>query len=319
MSWSETLTVDQDNDSDTPVCLDLPGGMIEVLHLQGNNNLQNLKFTIHGMSVHNLIDPTVTDPKTIHSFAQGDIDQNVLVRVDGGIDAAGNDTNSVDLGDSLDSPIRYSYSLDGGQTWETGNEAANAGNEHYATLTIPQAGGVLKLAAAGSSGSSTLTSGDQFLIQPRNADIATEISQDVNISMNNVGPDIFGGHYQNDAGMEMAFEEDEQRNLFFGVGRLIAALETDDQEGVQESLGYLDKAMVQVGNMQADIGARENRLQVTQTMLEGMELSDKERKGRIEDVDFAELMSQLSQQQTIYQAILKSSSMIMQMSLVNYL
>jgi flagellar hook-associated protein 3 FlgL len=76
--------------------------------------------------------------------------------------------------------------------------------------------------------------------------------------------------------------------------------------------------MVQVGNMQADIGARENRLQVTQTMLEGMELSDKERKGRIEDVDFAELMSQLSQQQTIYQAILKSSSMIMKMSLVDY-
>jgi len=314
-TWTAELTSDRNFDSSA--FLDLPGGTVELSHVQGADiNLRGLEFTIHGTGVQNLI----SDPDEVHSFAQGDIDQNVLVRIDGGVDGGtGNSTNFVDLGDSSDSPIRYSYSLDGGQTWETGNEAANVDNEHYAALTIPQAGGVLKLAAAGSAGSRTLTSGDQFLIQPRIADIPTEISQDVNIAMNNVGPDIFGGHSQNESGMEMAFEEDERKNLFLGVGKLIAALESNDQEGVQESLGYLDQAMVQVGNMQADIGARENRLQVTQTMLEGMELSDKERKGRIEDVDFAELMSQLSQQQTIYQAILKSSSMIMKMSLVNYL
>ncbi len=297
-TWSDTLTA---GNSDSPVKLNLPGGEVELglVGGAGNNDVANLEFVIHGTKVQNLN----TD---VHSFAQGDFDQNVLVRID----------EDVTLGDGPGSEISYSYSLNGGQTWKAGNSTENVGSGEYATLAILDAGGVLKLAAY--EPDTGLSSGDQFLIQPRSADISTEISQDVNMPMNNVGPDIFGGHYQNEAGMETAFEEDEQKNLFLGVGKLIAALETNDQEGVQASLGYLDKAMVLVGNMQADIGARENRLQVTQTMLEGLELNDKERKGRIEDVDFAELMSQLTQQQTVYQAILKSSSMIMKMSLVNY-
>jgi flagellar hook-associated protein 3 FlgL len=54
-------------------------------------------------------------------------------------------------------------------------------------------------------------------------------------------------------------------------------------------------------------------------VLTNLEMSEKERKGSLEDVDFAELMSQMSQQQTIYKAVLKSSSMIMRMSLVDYI
>lgn len=297
-TWSDTLTAEN---SDSPAILNLPGGEIELGVVGGTNDVQGLEFELHGTKVQNLN----TD---VHSFAQGSFDQNVLVRIDG--------DNDISLGQSSTDDIPYSYSLDGGQTWETGNSTKNAISGHYASFALPKVGGVMKLAAQGTI--TTLSTGDQFLIQPRGADISTEISQDVDMAMNNVGPDIFGGHYQNEAGMETAFEEDEQKNLFLGVGKLIAALETNDQEGVQASLGYLDKAMVLVGNMQADIGARENRLQVTQTMLEGLELNDKERKGRIEDVDFAELMSQLTQQQTVYQAILKSSSMIMKMSLVNY-
>ncbi len=39
----------------------------------------------------------------------------------------------------------------------------------------------------------------------------------------------------------------------------------------------------------------------------------------IEDVDLATLMTDLANQQLAYEAVLKSSSMIMKMSLVNYL
>jgi len=290
-SWSDSLYADEDSGE---AILHLPGGEVRIRDT-GSDGLDNLEFTLGGTQVQQL-------NSDLHAVAAGDFQKNVLVRID----------DDVDL--SVDDEISYSYSTDQGRNWVSGNTAPNSTEQdEYAQLVVP--GGTLKLTYADEE---SLQEGDQFLIQPRGADISTEISQDVNMAMNNVGPDIFGGHYQNQSGMETAFEEDEQKNLFLGVGKLIAALETNDQEGVQESLGYLDKAMVQVGNMQADIGARENRLQVTQTMLEGLELNDKERKGRIEDVDFAELMSQLTQQQTVYQAILKSSSMIMKMSLVNY-
>jgi flagellar hook-associated protein 3 FlgL len=39
----------------------------------------------------------------------------------------------------------------------------------------------------------------------------------------------------------------------------------------------------------------------------------------VEDVDLTRLLTQLSQQETAYQAVLKSSSMIMQMGLMNYI
>ncbi len=39
----------------------------------------------------------------------------------------------------------------------------------------------------------------------------------------------------------------------------------------------------------------------------------------VEDVDFSELMTRLAQEQLIYNSVLKSSSMIMQMNLSNFL
>ncbi|MFW6179875.1 MAG: flagellin, partial [Desulfohalobiaceae bacterium] len=160
---------------------------------------------------------------------------------------------------------------------------------------------------------------DQFIIQPRQAGIDTEISQGVRLQQNLLGPEVFGGHYKNSEGLEPAFESEPQKNLFMGLGKLISSLEHDDEEGIRESLDHLDGAVQQVSNVQAVTGARLNRLESTEDVLTNLELSEKERKGSLEDVDFAELMSQMSQQQTIYQAVLKSSSMIMRMSLVDYI
>jgi len=68
----------------------------------------------------------------------------------------------------------------------------------------------------------------------------------------------------------------------------------------------------------ADVGGRENRLAVADNVLSSLEMNENQRISHIEDADIGELMTQLSQQQIVYEAVLKSSSMIMKMNLLNY-
>lgn len=309
-NWSGTLKADNPatlNPATDSLTLYLPGGEVQVKDGgPGTGDLSGLEFVIHGTKVQQL-------NTTIHAFAQGDFSINVLVRIDDA-DPSTSTLDTVNLGSG--NKIYYSYSLDGGTTWVSGNYSDNTtASARYAELVVP--GGILKLAPT--STATTLTPGDQFLIKPRNADINLEISEGVNLQVNNLGPDVFGGYYENSNGLEPAFEEDEEKNLFLNLSRLMVALQTNDQSALQEQLDRLDASMQQVANCQASVGARENRLDTTDKVLSALSVNNEERRSKIEDVDFPSLMSEISQEQTVYQAILKSASMIMQRSLVDYI
>ncbi|MFP4392039.1 MAG: flagellar hook-associated protein FlgL [Desulfohalobiaceae bacterium] len=293
--WSDKLYT---NVSAGEATLHLPGGEVRLEELSGSStDLEDLEFTLGGTHVQQL------NTENLQTVAVGDFTDKVLVRVD----------EDVDL--ENDAEIKYSYSTDQGRSWEEGNTAENpTAQDEYAELVVP--GGKLKLTHTTEK---DIQAGDQFSIQPRQAGIDTEISQGVRLQQNLLGPEVFGGHYKNPEGLEPAFESEPQKNLFLGLGKLITALEQNDREGIQAGLQHVDGAIEQVSNMQASTGARLNRLESTEKVLSDLEMSEKERKGNIEDVDFAELMSQLTQQRTIYQAVLKSSSMIMRMSLVDYI
>jgi flagellar hook-associated protein 3 FlgL len=295
--WKEEVAVDVGSGG-LPVTLNLPGGAVQVEDAGasgGMSSITDLRFSLQGTKV-------VQMNSQVHAYAEGDFDRNVLVELTSGADLTGSGA------------LSYEYSFDGGQTWENGTTTIQ-GSGTYTSL--PVSSGILNIAPT--EATQNVSGGDQLLIQPRTAGISSEISKDVHLDMNNVGSEVFGGHYQNDDGLEPAFEEEETRNMFLGVGRLISALENNDSDAINESLAYVDGAMEQIARKQAEIGARENRLDVSEKVLSNLELNQKERKSYIEDVDFAELMSELTQQQTVYQAVLKSSSMIMRMSLVNYL
>ena len=75
----------------------------------------------------------------------------------------------------------------------------------------------------------------------------------------------------------MAFATNEQKNLFVGIGKLIASLELNDQEGISNSLDYIDSALEQVGQMHADIGARLNRLKTSDSILADLQVNQMER------------------------------------------
>jgi flagellar hook-associated protein 3 FlgL len=138
------------------------------------------------------------------------------------------------------------------------------------------------------------------------------------VAINNMGSDIFGGSLQYGTGHYHS-QDEEGSNLFVTMGKLIASLENNDQSAIAEALEGLGVAQNRLMNQAADVGSRENRLAVTKNILSGLQLNQEERMSNIEDVDIAELMTDLNKQEIVYQAVLTSSSKIMKMSLLNYI
>jgi flagellar hook-associated protein 3 FlgL len=205
----------------------------------------------------------------------------------------------------------YSYSTDGGRTW-----TQRQGNTADPRLIVP--GGYVTVSGPGGS-----DAGAELTVKPQRTDLAVQGDRDYFAVMNNVGKDIFGGRY-------MSLREDGQyvylnafdggaSNVFETVGRLIGALEINNQDGVQQALDDLGGSLARISEAAANVGARRNAIATIKEGLISNKNSQTEAMSRIEDVDLTELLTRLSQQQLAYQTVLKSSSMIMQMGLVNYL
>ncbi len=233
--------------------------------------------------------------------AEGTWTRNVVVRID--------ETTTL-----ADPAIRYSYSLDGGNTWVQSNVSSPDSLADSASFIVP--GGVLTLTE---NTGNQLNEGDQFIIRPRTADINVQISESQTVTVNGVGKDIFGGIYKEPGASNasaVAIDGSIERNLFETVGKLVGYLETNNQSGCQEALESLRTSSESILNYAASVGGRENRLETADAILSSMQLDTDEQLSKVEDVDLAALMTKLAQQELAYQAVLKSSSMIMQLSLV---
>jgi len=264
----------------------------------------------------------------VAASARGSFSGNTIVRID-------NPTAVSMAGD-----IKYSYSLDNGMTWVTGNTVAADTTSNATVLNIAN-GGLLTLA---SNGSNMLEPGAQFLITPNTAGVNLQISASETIQVNDVGKDIFGGIYQDpkavlaNGGDRLTISSsnasavfssatsiytsnggNSSKNLFETIGNLVAFLETNNQQGVSQSLEGLKLCQTQVTTALASVGGRENRVSTTVTILGNLSDSVTSQLSSVEDVDLTKLLIQLSQQETAYQAVLKSSSTIMKMSLMDYI
>ncbi len=228
----------------------------------------------------------------VSAAASGVFAANVVVRIDADSD--------------LSSTIAYSYSTDGGATWVPGNTAGGG--------VLPVPGGTLTLTP---DGGSAVTAGDQFTIVPEQAEVRLSISDSGSVAVNNVGKDVFGGLYQA-TGADEATPVDGA-NLFETMGRLIGALETDDQDTIADCLDALYEAQDVVLQGAADVGAREGRLDSAEAALALRMESDTSLMSGIEDADLTVLMVELTAAETAYRSVVETSSTIMQLSLVNLL
>jgi flagellar hook-associated protein 3 FlgL len=236
--------------------------------------------------------------------ANGLFDKNITVRID-------NDT-------TLDgNPVHYSYSLDGGANWVTGLSTDGSGDPANLTLVVP--GGTMTLSDSG--GGNLLAAGEQFVIRPHTASISLEISPGENLPINNVGKDIFGGIYTDPVTGQTSMVSGlpDGVNMFDEIGKLVGYLETNNQQGCGEVLAAITPIGQHLMNNAARVGALENRLLVADGVLETMQLNEKERMSEVEDADLAELMTKLANQQIVYETVLRSSSMVMRLSLANFM
>jgi len=280
-----------------------------------------------------LVDKIGPNSNRVNAAASGSfLNENVTIRID--------NTSAV----AMNEEISYSYSLDGGINWVTGNVAQPDTSSNAAVLGVLN-GGILTLT---SNGSNVLQPGQQFVVRPRSADINLDINASEQVRLNDVGKNIFGGIYQDpDAvlsaggsivtvgsantsrvfhsngapkmGITIQGQDEYSKNLFEVMGNLVAFAETNNQTGVQQALAQLTDAQKHIMNKVADVGGRQNRLSVAENIVDGLKLNEETLVSAIEDADISELMTDLAQQQIIYESVLRSSSMIMQLNLGKFI
>lgn len=275
----------------------MPEGDVTINGITGTGSLTNLEFSV-------LADTIAVQQQMgteVNAWANGNFRNDALVR----IDATSNGAATYDF---MNEPVNYSYSTDNGVTWVTGQTARDG------IFDLP--GGTMNLSPLGTT--TTIAPGDQFFVHPRQADLSVEVANGSYVQINNVGSEIFGGYYS-DTMAEVYNGVSGAGNLFNAMGKLAGYLEINSQTGVQQALEELTIAAQSVAVAAANIGGRENRVEITSQVLSSEILDKSERLSTLEDIDVAELMTDLAQAQLVYESVLKSSSMVMNMSLVNYI
>ena len=234
--------------------------------------------------------------------AEGSFGKNILVRIDGQ-ETKGQDGKLGELDLNGKESFVWSYSTDGGNNWVTTRGTANGSG----SVKLPIPGGYMDINA------DEIEPGAQIMVHPSRADLDYEIMKDTYLSVNSVGKDVFGGYYDGKPSLE------GDNNLFEVVGAFIGYLEGNNQEGCQRTLAALTTAEQQILGEATRIGGMENRLELASDVLSFQAIDQQERLSYVEDIDLTELLTRLTRQQLTYQTVLQSSSMIMQLSLANYI
>lgn len=271
---------------------------------QGDTN-DSLKITYMGVGE--------GDAENAETFlkakAEGTFSGNVLVRLNSFLaDGATEESSNIPVGEQ--GTLTWEYSTDNGMNWVTAKASLPpaAGKD----LRFPLPEGYVDVAQY-----ADLPMGVQIMVHPEDANLDYEIMKDTYISVNAVGKDIFGGIYENKRALQDL--DDPGRNLFEVVGSFIGYLETNNQEGCQESLAKLAYAEEHILTQAAQVGGLENRVDIAYDVLTSQKLDIKERLSYVEDIDLTELLVKMQQQQITYQTVLQSASKIMNMSLANYI
>ena len=211
-----------------------------------------------------------------------------------------------------DGTINYTYSTDHGLTWQTGKATTNAGSD---TVRVVVPGGYVDVKAANGV---SIDAESQLVVRPNRAEeIGFEIASGDFIEVTNDGKDIFGGIYQA-KGSNYATPVEEP-NMFETISDLIAYCQTNNLDGCGQAVEDIKKMSEHLLTKLAQVGGKSNRIEANLTVLTTHQLNQEERMSNIEDADLTTLLNNITKQQVTYQGVLQTSSMIMNMSLLNYI
>jgi flagellar hook-associated protein 3 FlgL len=132
------------------------------------------------------------------------------------------------------------------------------------------------------------------------------ISPSVSVPVSLTGEEIFGA-----AG--------DPNNTFKILEDTIAHLEADDQAGLLADMDRFDIGADRISKMWAEIGARTNRFELVENRILDQQVSIKELRGKVADVDMADAIMQLKIQENVLQAALSTGARISQLSLIDFI
>ena len=138
------------------------------------------------------------------------------------------------------------------------------------------------------------------------------------IDVNTLGNKIFGSGNKDYDG-EVAGGGTNKAYLIKVFEDMEAALSTTDPDGIQNALGNIQEAMNQVLSVTSGIGAKSNRLELTQNKLEDQVITLKELLSFNEDVSLPEAYMKLAIEENVYRASLAVGGRIIQPSLMDFL
>ncbi|KAB2953637.1 flagellar hook-associated protein FlgL [Heliorestis acidaminivorans] len=125
----------------------------------------------------------------------------------------------------------------------------------------------------------------------------------------------------NTVGAKLFDYPDKNNNVFKLLDNITATLRDPKNESTEIS-PFITKVTEQINNMvdeQANLGARENRLDFTINRLESLNISLQSARSDAEDVNIARVITDLQSQENVYRAALSAGARIIQPSLNDFL
>ena len=129
------------------------------------------------------------------------------------------------------------------------------------------------------------------------------------LQVNTLGPDIFGG----------PGKKGEPSDIVANIDELIQALKDGDANKMLDCGVKIENNLQISVDARADVGARMNRLALTQNRVENSLANLEESLSINDDADYTEAVTKWTSAKSIYQAALSTGSKILQISLLNYL
>ncbi len=111
----------------------------------------------------------------------------------------------------------------------------------------------------------------------------------------------------------------ETEGLFTALSRLQQALETNNIQEATRAIELLDESVLNLNFSRAEVGARQQGLDILKNRLDAEEIDLKEVLSLNYDIDMVEVISEFTGRQAAFEAALRATAQISQMTLLNYL
>lgn len=142
-----------------------------------------------------------------------------------------------------------------------------------------------------------------------------EVGVGDSININITGGDLFNSQ-DTDGAIAAKGDTSSMIQMFDNI---IASMEAGDSVAISNQLATIDAEHLNVLRVRADIGARQNRMDLTEDRMKSDVVNFTAAMSENEDVDIAETIMNLKNEENVYQASLAAGARVIQQSLVDFL